>query len=112
MVDCVFCKIAEGKVPTKILTESETVIAFSDIKPSADTHILIVPKKHIETVMDIKLADSDLLGEMISVAQELIREKGLSKKYRLVFNGGSLQVVPHIHLHLLGGNFKRKNNDK
>ena len=104
MADCVFCKIVKGDVPTEILSETEFVIAFPDIKPATDTHILIVPKKHIETVMDIKAIDNELLGEMIGVVQKLIKKKDLVGKYRLILNGGSLQIVPHLHLHLLGGN--------
>ena len=108
MSDCEFCKIIEGKVPGKKLFESKNVIAINDINPSADTHILVIPKKHIETVADVKEGDEKLVFEMIKTSQKLIREKKLAKGYKLIFNGGKYQFVPHLHLHLLGGNMKKE----
>jgi len=104
--NCIFCKIAKKIIPTDLVYEDDLVVAFNDINPKAPVHILIVPKKHIETIDHLQPEDEKLIGTVIFVAQKIAREKGISKKgYRLVFNvkshGG--QVVDHIHLHLLGG---------
>lgn len=102
MNDCIFCRIAAKQVPSPLLYESSDVIAFNDINPSAPVHILIVPTKHIPTVLDIGPEDRDVLLHMAQVAQQLIRERELHKAgYRLIFNGGRLQHVPHLHWHAL-----------
>ncbi|SRR5260221_13871866 len=101
--NCIFCKIIRGKLPSKKVLESENVISFYDIKPAADTHILITPKKHIQTFMDLKDKDKDLVSEMLAMAKKIITEKKLAGKYRISFNGGSLQIVDHVHMHVLGG---------
>lgn len=106
MTDCIFCKIVKGEIPSKKVAEDKDVIAFYDIDPSADTHILIVPKKHTPTFLDIGGADKDTISQMISVAQKLIKKKKLGRKYRISFNGGSLQIVRHLHMHLLAGELK------
>jgi len=104
--DCVFCKIISGDIPTKIILEDDFVVAFNDINPKAPVHILIVPKKHIETIDHLNIVDEKLIGVMIFTAQKIAREKNIAQNgYRLVFNvkshGG--QEVDHIHLHILGG---------
>lgn len=104
--DCIFCKIINGEIPAKILYEDQEIITFPDIHPSAPVHILIVPKKHIETIDHAEEIDQTLLGKMILVAQKLAREEGIANKgYKLIFNvkedGG--QIINHIHLHLIGG---------
>lgn len=104
--NCIFCKIANKEIPAEIIYEDDLVIAFNDTEPKAPVHILIVPKKHIETVDHLKPEDEKLIGVMIFTAQKIARDKGIAKNgYRLVFNvkkhGG--QVVDHIHLHILGG---------
>lgn len=103
--DCIFCKIVAGEVPTEMVFDGDQVVAFNDNTPSADTHILIVPKKHVGTFLDLD-TKSKLVNEMISTAQKLVKEKGIEKKYKLVINGGSNQIVPHLHLHVLGGRMK------
>lgn len=106
MKNCIFCKIVEKKLPAKILYEDKKIVAFPDIYPSAPVHILVVPKKHIDTINQVKETDQMLLGKMILVAQELAHEQGIAKNgYRLSFNVGSNggQIVNHIHLHLMGG---------
>jgi histidine triad (HIT) family protein len=109
MSDCIFCKIAKGEVPSEKVKESSKVVAFLDNDPSADTHILIVPKKHIETFLDIKQKEhAAILAEMLKMAQELVKEKKLQKKYKIVINGGENQYVPHLHWHVLGGEMKKK----
>lgn len=106
MNNCIFCKIINRKIPADIVYEDDDIVAFNDINPKAPVHILIIPKKHIESVDDLTPEDEKLVGKMIYTAQRIAREKGINKDgYRLVFNvrshGG--QVVEHIHLHLLGG---------
>ncbi|MCL5795811.1 MAG: histidine triad nucleotide-binding protein [Patescibacteria group bacterium] len=106
MKDCIFCKIVNRELPARIIYEDKEIIAFPDIKPSAPVHILIVPKKHIDTIDHAEEIDQALLGKMILVAQKMARKLGVAEKgYRLSFNvkadGG--QVINHIHLHLLGG---------
>lgn len=106
MTDCIFCKIVTRQIQTEVLFEDESVMAFYDINPSAEVHILIIPKKHIETVLDISENDAGILYSLIRAAQVLVKKNNLDKiKYRLIFNGGLAQHVKHIHLHLLGGNF-------
>jgi len=104
MNDCIFCQIAAKKVPSKIQYEDDEIIAFDDIAPKAPVHILIVPKRHIESVNELKKEDIELIGKVILVAKKLAQEKGL-KGYKLVFNVGREggQLVDHLHLHLLGG---------
>jgi len=111
MKDCIFCKIVKREAPAEIILESKRVVAFPDIDPSADTHILIIPKKHVETFLDIEKKHTSILEEMLKVAQKLIKSKKLIAKYRISFNGGSLQVVPHLHMHLMAGNLKKHKND-
>lgn len=108
MADCIFCKIVKKEVPTKYLYESKNLIVVPDINPSADVHVLIIPKKHIPTFVDIKKQDKELVAEMFEVAQKFIKDKKIEKKYKVIFNGGAFQFVPHLHWHLLGGEFKKE----
>lgn len=105
-MDCLFCKIGKGEIPTASIYDDSEVMAFRDINPQAPIHVLIIPKKHIATIDDLDTADELLLGKMILIAKKIAAHEGLSNKgYRLVFNvhsqGG--QDVFHIHLHVLGG---------
>ena len=105
-MDCIFCQIIAGKIPSEILYRDEEVIAFRDINPAAPIHLLIVPKKHIPSLAHLSQTDLPLVGHMINVANQLAREEGVSENgYRLVINcgGDAGQEVPHLHLHLLGG---------
>ena len=107
MSDCLFCNIIAGDIPATIMQQDEDFIAFRDINPQAPVHILIIPRKHIATVLDIKSEEEQLLtGKMIALAANIAHKEGIAEGgYRLVFNcnadGG--QEVYHIHLHLLGG---------
>lgn len=105
-MDCLFCKIAQGEINSKLLFEDEKLFVISDIKPQAPTHMLIIPKKHIETINAADPSDEALLGHMILTGKKMAALQNLSEDgYRLVFNvnsGGGQQVF-HIHLHLLGG---------
>jgi len=106
MTDCVFCKIIKKEIPSQIVFENEKVVAFKDTNPAAQVHLLVVPKKHIPSVNQLEIADKDLVGEMLLVAQKLAKAKGIVKTgYRLSFNTGpdAGQTVDHLHLHLMGG---------
>jgi histidine triad (HIT) family protein len=103
---CLFCKIVNKEVPAEIVYESENVLAFEDIEKINPVHILIIPKKHIETINDLKSKDKELTGEIILIAKDIAKKLGIAEDgYKLLFrvgkNGG--QVVRHIHLHLIGG---------
>lgn len=103
---CIFCRIIDKKIPSKIVYEDELSIAFEDINPQAPVHILIVPKRHIPDVQSITDGDRELLGHLFWVAARISAEKGLAGGgYRLVINNGAGagQSVFHIHLHLLSG---------
>ena len=105
-MDCVFCKILAGEIPSDILYQDEEVIAFRDINPIAPTHLLIVSKKHIPSLLHLTDAEAPLIGHMTKIANQLAREHGVAESgYRLVINCGKEggQLVPHLHMHLLGG---------
>ena len=106
MSDCLFCKIIAGEIPAEKVHEDELCVAFRDIAPVAPTHILIVPRKHIETLDDLESVDAALVGYVTHVASRVARQEGLNPEgYRLVWNchEGAGQTVFHIHLHVLGG---------
>lgn len=106
MSDCIFCKIINGQIPAKKLYEDESFIAFHDINPRAKVHVLVIPKKHIPTLMDVQEEDLTLMSGIIKVIQTIARELNVDDTgFRLVNNckedGG--QEVLHLHYHLLGG---------
>ncbi|MBU0951368.1 MAG: histidine triad nucleotide-binding protein [Elusimicrobia bacterium] len=108
MSDCIFCKIAEKKIPAAAVFEDDEIFAFNDVNPQAPVHILIIPKKHIPSVMDLKDKDRELIGKIHLVAQALaVKEKVSETGFRLIVNNGpdAGQAVGHLHFHLLG---KRK----
>lgn len=105
-MDCIFCKIVEGSIPSSKVYENDRLLAFRDIQPAAPVHILIIPKKHIPTMNDVAPEDDALIGELFAAARHIAKEQGIAEAgYRLVNNvnadGG--QVVYHLHIHLLGG---------
>ena len=104
-MECIFCRIAEGKIPSDVVYQDDTVMAFKDIHPKAPTHILIIPKKHITSLAEISPEDLPVVTHMIEVANKIAKQKGVSDGYRLVINTGGEagQVVMHLHMHLLGG---------
>ena len=104
--DCLFCRIAEKKIPAKIVHEDADVVAFEDVNPQAPVHILVIPRRHIASLADAGDGDAALLAKLIGVFNKLARERGVAGSgYRLVSNIGrdAQQSVPHLHLHLLGG---------
>lgn len=105
MVDCLFCKIIAGTIPSSKVYEDDRTYAFADINPQAPTHVLIVPRKHIASLDQAGPEDFDALGHLHAVAAEIARSKGLTTGYRTVINTGEDggQTVDHLHVHLLGG---------
>jgi len=106
VADCIFCMIVSGEVPAEKLRDDEHVIAFRDIHPQAPTHVLIVPRKHLDSANELAEEDDALGGRLFAAAAALAGELGIAESgYRLIVNcnrdGG--QEVMHLHLHLLGG---------
>lgn len=105
-MECIFCQIVAGKIPSEIIYQDEELIAFRDINPQAPTHLLIIPRKHIPSLDQISPADIPLMGRMVTIANKLAQDENIAENgYRLVVNCGEWggQVVAHLHLHLLGG---------
>lgn len=104
-MSCLFCKIAEGAIPSVPIFQDELSYAFVDINPKAPVHILIVPREHISSLAGTDQSKRAILGHLLWVAAEIARSKGLSNGYRVVVNMGEDggQTVDHLHLHLLGG---------
>ena len=106
MSDCLFCKIINREIPGSIVYEDERVLAFNDINPQAPTHVLLVSKRHIESLNELQPDDDQIVGELVRRAAAIAKERGISAGgYRTVFNTNrdAGQSVWHIHLHLLGG---------
>jgi len=105
-MNCIFCQIVAGKVPSEILYQDEEVIVFRDINPQASVHLLIISRSHIPSVAQLSGEQLPLIGHMVNTANELAKKEGIAESgYRLVINCGKEggQLVPHLHLHLLGG---------
>ena len=106
MSDCLFCGIIEGKIKGDVVYQDDAVVAFKDIGPKAPVHILLVPRKHIASVSDLKLEDGQLVGAIFLAAAKLAEDFGIAENgYRVVVNSGpdAGQSVSHLHYHLLGG---------
>ncbi|CAN5569005.1 histidine triad nucleotide-binding protein [soil metagenome] len=106
MSDCLFCRIIAGEIPGAIAYQDERMVALKDVNPQAPTHLLVIPRTHIETLNDLTPADDGLVGEMMRRAAALAREHGFDRRgYRTVFNCNAAagQTVFHIHLHVMGG---------
>ncbi len=106
MSDCLFCGIVEGKVPANIVYQDDSVVVFKDLRPRAPVHFLIIPRRHIVSVLDIDPNDGALVGQIFQVAARLAREHGVAESgFRVVVNVGpdAGQSVFHLHYHLLGG---------
>jgi len=103
---CIFCEIVAGRVPAKTLRDDEQLLAFHDVNPQAPTHVLVIPKQHVVSLLDVTAEHDVLLGRMVRLARDLATELGLAERgFRLVFNCGADAgySVYHVHLHLLGG---------
>ena len=106
-IDCLFCKIANKELGTKIVFENEEFIAFNDIKPVSPTHILVIPKKHYKSLIEVE--DKELLGKLLLTAKGIAKKEGLNEGFRTVINTGDNggQTVYHLHVHILGGRFHK-----
>jgi len=104
-MDCLFCKIAAGEIPARMLYQDEQVFAFADINPQAPTHILVLPRKHIQSLAHMEEGDEALLGHLLSVSVAIAKKEGLVRGFRTVINSGEEggQTVDHLHVHVLGG---------
>ncbi len=103
---CLFCDVAAGRQPSRTVHSDERLLAFHDIRPQAPTHVLVIPRKHITSLLDLGADDDALVGAMVRTARDLAQKLELGERgFRLVFNCGddSGYSVHHIHLHLLGG---------
>jgi len=102
MAECIFCRIARGELDTPLVYQNDRVVVFNDIAPQAPTHLLVVPRRHFDSLKEID--DENLMVQLLTVAREAARQIGLDE-YRLVINTGAQagQAVAHLHLHLLGG---------
>ena len=104
--DCIFCRIVAGEVPSAGVASSELSYAFRDLNPAMPIHVLVVPRRHIESADTVRPADAEVLADMVLTAQAVALQEGLDQRgYRLVFNVGddALNSVAHLHLHVLGG---------
>jgi len=104
--DCIFCKIIAGEIPASKVYDDDRVLAFNDINPQAPTHVLVIPKRHIESLATVNPEDGDLLGHLLTTASRLATDLGLAERgYRVVFNIGEDggMAVYHLHAHILGG---------
>ncbi len=106
MTECLFCKIIGGEVPSTIIYSDDDIVAIEDINPQAPTHVLVLPRKHIPTTLDIGDDDLELMGRCLAASNQIAREKGIDGSgFRIVLNSGADagQSVYHIHFHLIGG---------
>ena len=104
--NCLFCKILAGDIPADVVHETEGTLAFRDINPTAPTHVLVIPRVHVENAMEVKAEHGAVLAEMLFTARRVAEADGIAEGgYRLVFNVGqdSGNTVPHLHLHVIGG---------
>jgi histidine triad (HIT) family protein len=108
MTDCLFCKIVAGDIPSEIVHETPTTVAFKDIHPAEPVHVLVVPRRHIDDASVVTEEDGPVLADMVMAARGIAEAAGLvvpDRGYRLIFNIGpdAMNSIPHLHLHVLGG---------
>jgi histidine triad (HIT) family protein len=108
MTDCLFCGIVAGTVPSEIVHETDTTLAFKDISPAAPLHVLVIPKRHITDASCLEVSDGPVLADMFIAARAVADQAGVAgpdRGYRLMFNIGpdAMNTIPHLHLHVLGG---------
>lgn len=106
MPDCIFCKIANKEIPTNFIYEDEEIVAFNDINPQAPIHILVIPKKHIISLIELNKNDENLIGRIFGVINEIAKKEKIDKSgFRVIMNCGedAGQEVKHLHFHILAG---------
>ena len=105
-MDCIFCKITKGEIPSDVLHKDDQAVVIRDINPQAPTHILILPREHLDSIRDITESNSALISHMVLLANQMAKKEDVyDKGYRLAINCGEEggQTVGHLHIHLLGG---------
>ena len=105
MEDCIFCKIIKGEIPSEKVYEDEDILAFKDINPAAPIHILVIPKKHVKSLLELEDEDYELVGKIQKVINKLAHQLNIEEGYRVIVNCGkdAGQEVMHLHYHLLAG---------
>lgn len=106
MEDCIFCKIVKGEIPSNKVYEDDEIVAFYDVNPAAPIHILVIPKKHISSLVQLEKEDEILIGKIYGIINQIAKEKGfIEKGFRVIVNCGEDggQEVGHLHFHLLAG---------
>jgi histidine triad (HIT) family protein len=105
MPECIFCRIARGELESQIVAEDDQVVAFRDTNPQAPTHVLVIPRKHIDALDRISAGDGALMAQLMMMANQVADQENLDSGYRIVINNGTGagQSVFHLHLHVLGG---------
>jgi histidine triad (HIT) family protein len=106
VADCIFCRIVAGDLPSDMVATSDLAVAFRDLIPQAPTHVLVIPRRHIENAATVEQTDAEVMSDMIVLARRVAQEEGIAERgYRLVFNVGedTNNSVPHLHLHVIGG---------
>ncbi len=104
-MNCIFCKIADGSIPSQKVYEDDNMLAFHDINPQAPVHVLVIPKTHISSVDDINANNSDIIAKIFEKIPYIAKEAGIANGYRVISNCGSdaCQSVLHLHFHIVGG---------
>ncbi|HEY1459604.1 MAG TPA: histidine triad nucleotide-binding protein [Casimicrobiaceae bacterium] len=105
MDDCIFCKIVRAEIPSKKVYEDDEILGFHDIHPQAPVHFMLIPKKHIDSLVHATAEDAGVLGRMLAMSGRLAREQGAHDGFRTIINSGRVgcQDVMHLHMHVLGG---------
>ena len=103
--NCIFCKLVDGKIPSRKAYEDDEILVFHDIAPWAPVHLLLIPKRHIPSMVEVTEADAPMLGKMMALVPRLMLDNGVTNGFRMMVNTGKdgLQEVPHLHLHVFGG---------
>jgi histidine triad (HIT) family protein len=105
-VDCVFCRIVAGDLPSDIVERSDHAIAFRDLSPQMPVHVLVIPRRHIDNAATVEQSDAEVMADMLVLARRVAEAEGIAERgYRLIFNVGedAANSIPHLHLHVLGG---------
>ena len=103
--NCIFCKLVDGKIPSRKVFEDDEILVFHDIAPWAPVHLLLIPKRHVKSMAEVTEADAPLLGRMMAMIPKLMLANGVTNGFRIIVNTGQdgMQEVPHLHLHAIGG---------
>ena len=103
--NCLFCKLVDGKIPSRKVYEDDDILVFHDIAPWAPVHLLLIPKRHLTSMVDVTEADAPLLGRMMVLIPKLMLENGVTNGFRILVNTGKdgMQEVQHLHVHAIGG---------